>query len=89
VYVIEVKLFRVYFRHAPHLHIPAASYRVVYANNLDEARAIVDSILVKNDEKLSKIGFTVVSLQEDVVGGFAAYVEALPSGEADARQAHQ
>jgi radical SAM superfamily enzyme len=84
-----MKTFRVYFRHAPYVYIPAASYRVVYADTIEEARVIVDSILTRSDTKLSKIDFQVVSIQEDQVEGFAAYVEGLPTGEYDARQARQ
>lgn len=84
-----MKTFRVYFKHTPYMHIPAASYRVVYADNPEEARAIVDGILTRNYEKLSKIDFTIVSIQEDTVEGFATYVEGMPTGEEDARQARQ
>lgn len=63
------RLFRVYFSVSP--HVPAHSYRHIWAENLDKAKEEVTSLIEKNRESLESLGFFLGSIQEEEIRLFS------------------
>jgi hypothetical protein len=71
------RLFRIYFSTTP--HVPAHSYRHVWAENPDEAQRLVDEAIEENRAALKALDFHLGSLQEEKINLFEDFLRDLSS----------
>jgi len=70
--LMDQRLFRVYFSTAP--HVPAHSYRHVWAKDIDHAKSLVNEALQQNRAVLDTLDFYLGSIQEERINLFSTYL---------------